>query len=101
LGIDRRAFIFKDELIGVMYLSSTGHFSYTERDRRLAERVANQISGAIANALIFTKLKRAEGALRMTQLALETRVEERTAELLKINQDLQTEIIERKHAQDR
>ena len=56
----------RDELIGVMYLSSTGHFSYTERDRRLAERVANQISGAIANALVFTKLKRAEEALRMT-----------------------------------
>jgi PAS domain S-box-containing protein len=90
----------RDELIGVMSLSSSGHFSYTERDRRLAESVGNQISGAIANALIFTKLKRAEEDLRMAQMVLETRVQERTAELVKMNQDLQTEIIERKHAEE-
>jgi PAS domain S-box-containing protein len=90
----------RDELIGVMNLSSTGQIPYTERDLRLAEKVGNQISGAIGNALIFAELKRVEEELRMAQMVLEARVRERTADLVKINEELQAEIIERKNAEE-
>jgi PAS domain S-box-containing protein len=90
----------RDELVGVMNLSSTGQIPYTERELRLAEKVGNQVSGAIANALIFAELKRVEEELRMAQSVLETRVRKRTAELVKTNEQLQTEIIERKNAEE-
>lgn len=34
-------------------------YAYTDKDVRLAERVANQIAGAIANAQLFIERKRA------------------------------------------
>ncbi len=90
----------RDEVIGVMMISSSGQTPYTEKDRLLAEKVGNQISGAIANSLIFTRLRHAEEELRMAQSALEMKVRERTAELVEINKELQTEIIERKHTEE-
>ena len=90
----------RNDVVGVMTLSSIGSICYGERELRLAEKVGNQISGAIANALIFAELKRVEEELRMAQLALEARVQERTAELMKINKELQAEIIERKHTEE-
>ena len=92
--------ISRDEVVGIIILSSNGQFRYGERELSLTEKVGNQISGAIANALIFAELKRMEEELRMAQLALETRVEERTAALAKTNKDLQAEITERKHAEE-
>jgi PAS domain S-box-containing protein len=41
--------------------------AYTERELRLAERVGNQIAGAIANGLLFMQLKRTEEALRESE----------------------------------
>ena len=54
--------ISKDEVIGVLNLRSMKD-DYTEKDLSLAERVANQIAGAIANAQLFTEHKRMEEAL--------------------------------------
>ena len=56
--------ISKDQVIGIFHLQSLKPNAYTELDLRLAERVGNQIAGAIANAQLFTERKQAEEALR-------------------------------------
>jgi signal transduction histidine kinase len=75
--------ISRDEAIGVLVISSLQRNAYKEDDLRLAEKVATQIAGAIANAQLYAGLKRAEEDLRQTQGILETRVKERTEELVK------------------
>jgi PAS domain S-box-containing protein len=55
--------ISRDQVIGVLHLRSKEPKVYTDRDLRLAERIANQIAGAIANAQLFLERKRAEEAL--------------------------------------
>jgi two-component system cell cycle sensor histidine kinase/response regulator CckA len=59
--------ISKDQVIGVLSLHSTKPKAYTWGDLRLAEKVANQIAGAVANAQLFTQLKRTEEALRESE----------------------------------
>jgi PAS domain S-box-containing protein len=75
--------ISRDEAIGVLVISSLQRNAYKEDDLKLAEKVATQIAGAIANAQLYAGLKRAEEDLRQTQGILETRVKERTEELVK------------------
>ena len=55
--------ISKDQVIGTLALQTAKPNAYTEVDLKLAERVSNQIAGAIANAQLFIERKRAEGAL--------------------------------------
>ena len=52
--------ISKDEVIGICLLQSTKPNAYTEENLRLAERVGNQIAGAIANSQLFAERKRAQ-----------------------------------------
>jgi signal transduction histidine kinase/CheY-like chemotaxis protein len=52
--------ISKDEVFGVLSLRATKPNVYTEGDLRLAERVGNQIAGAIANAQLFAERVQAE-----------------------------------------
>jgi PAS domain S-box-containing protein len=59
--------ISRDKVIGVLHLRSKEAKAYTERDLRLAERIANQISGAIANAQLVQERKRAEEVLRESE----------------------------------
>ena len=59
--------ISKDQVIGILSLQVTKAKAYTERELRLAERIGNQIAGAIANAQLFIQLKRAEEALRESE----------------------------------
>jgi PAS domain S-box-containing protein len=49
----------KGKIIGGLLLRSLKPYAYTDKDVRLAERVANQIAGAIANAQLFIERKRA------------------------------------------
>jgi PAS domain S-box-containing protein len=56
--------ISKGEVIGVLHIRSLKPNAYTELDLKLAEKVGNQIAGAIANAQLFTERKQAEEALR-------------------------------------
>jgi PAS domain S-box-containing protein len=59
--------ISKDQVIGALFLRAPKMNTYTEEDLRLAERVANQIAGAIVNAELFAEHKRAEEALRESE----------------------------------
>ncbi len=59
--------ISKDQVIGVLFLQATKPNAYTEGTLRLVERVANQITGAIANAQLFAEHKRTEEALRESE----------------------------------
>ncbi len=59
--------ISRDEVIGALNLFSTEPNAYTEKDLGVAERVSNQIAGAIANAQLFAERTRAEEALRQSE----------------------------------
>jgi PAS domain S-box-containing protein len=48
----------KGRVIGGLLLRSFKPYAYTEKDVRLAERVANQITGAIANGQLYEEAKR-------------------------------------------
>ena len=52
--------ISKDQIIGVLHILSSRQESYKENDLRLAERIGNQIAGAVANAQLFSERKRME-----------------------------------------
>jgi PAS domain S-box-containing protein len=52
--------ISKDQIIGVLHILSSRQDSYKENDLRLAERIGNQIAGAVANAQLFSERKRME-----------------------------------------
>jgi signal transduction histidine kinase/DNA-binding response OmpR family regulator len=58
---------FKKEVIGVLNLQSHRADAFSESEVRIAERVSNQIAGAVANAQLFAKQKRTEAALRRSQ----------------------------------
>jgi len=59
--------ISKDQVIGILHLQSLKPKAYTESDVRLAERVGNEIAGAITNAHLFAERKQAEEALRKSE----------------------------------
>ena len=63
--------ISRDEVIGGLHFRSKKPNAYTERDLRLAERVGDQIAGAIANAQLFADLKRAEEEHRKNRETVE------------------------------
>ena len=63
--------ISKDQLIGVLHFQLIKPNVYTGRDQNLAERVGNQIAGAIANAQLFTELKRTKERILTQQAVLE------------------------------
>jgi len=70
--------ISKDQVIGALNLRSIKPAAYVDRDLKVAESIGIQISGAIANALLFNERKRAEEALK-----------EKTEELARSNRDLE------------
>lgn len=56
--------IYKSEVIGVLNIQSKKANAYTEEDVKVAEKVSNQIAGAIANALLFSKHEEAEKKIK-------------------------------------
>ncbi len=54
----------KGRIIGGLLLRSLKPYAYTDEDVKLAEKVGDQIAGAIANAQLFTERMRAEEAAR-------------------------------------
>jgi diguanylate cyclase (GGDEF)-like protein/PAS domain S-box-containing protein len=59
--------ISRDEVIGALNFRSKKQNAYDEQDLRLAERIGEQIAGAIANAQLFAGVKRAETSLRESE----------------------------------
>jgi PAS domain S-box-containing protein len=59
--------ISKDQVIGNLLIRSKKPFAYTEHDLRLAEKIGTDIAGAIANAQLFTDLKKTETSLRESE----------------------------------
>ncbi len=92
--------VSRDEVIGVLHFRSKTPNAYTEKDLRLAERIGAQIAGAIANAQLFSDLRQAEEALQRSHNELEQHVADRTEELMRANEELRTEITERKRAEE-
>ena len=59
--------VYRDEVIGVLHFRSKKPNAYTEQDLRLAERIGEQIAGAIANAQLYADLKKTENSLRESE----------------------------------
>ena len=66
----------KGRVIGGLLLRSLKPYAYTDKDVRLAERIGNQIAGAVANAQLFIERERAEEALRRSEERYRTILEE-------------------------
>ena len=92
--------VSRNQPIGGLHLRSNRYRAYSEKDLKLAENIAAQIAGAVANAQLFAELKRTEEDLRHAQFVLEQKVYERTAELMKANNELKIEISERLRAEE-
>ncbi|MBU4372598.1 MAG: diguanylate cyclase [Proteobacteria bacterium] len=59
--------IYRDELIGVLHFRAKKPNAYSEQDLRLAERIGEQIAGAIANAQLYAGLKETEQELKESE----------------------------------
>ncbi len=66
----------KDQVIGALHFRSKKKDAYSDRDLRLAEIIATQIAGAIANAQLFQERKQAEEALRTSEESAKRLAEE-------------------------
>ena len=62
--------ISRDNVIGTLVLSSCAAGNYSPGDLTLAENIASQISGTIANARLFAEHKRMADALRESEASL-------------------------------
>lgn len=70
----------KGRVIGGLLLRSFKPYAYTDKEVRLAEKIGDQIAGAIANAQLFVERQKAEEALRAS--------EDRYRDLVEHSQDL-------------
>jgi diguanylate cyclase (GGDEF)-like protein/PAS domain S-box-containing protein len=59
--------ISRDKVIASLHFRSRKPNAYTDRDLRLAERIGEQIAGAIANAQLFNDLIKTEKTLRESE----------------------------------
>ena len=56
--------IYRDQVTGALHFRSKQSLAYTEQNFRLAERIAAQIAGAVANAQLFAQCKRMEETVK-------------------------------------
>jgi PAS domain S-box-containing protein len=62
----------KGRIIGGLLLRSFKPYAYTDKDVKLAERIGNQIAGAIANAQLYEETKRMVKQIRNAGLQVST-----------------------------
>ena len=82
----------RDKPFGVFGVHTTKKRTFSKEDINFLQAVANILAAEIER-------KRAETALQEEHDALELRVAERTAELVRINDELKCEVVERRHAE--
>jgi PAS domain S-box-containing protein len=68
--------------------------------RLVPYRTANQIGGVVLSFIEITDRRRSEEALRQAHAELERRVDERTIQLVRANEELRKEITERQRAEE-
>ena len=86
--------VVRDQVIGLLELMSVTERIFSHTEIGLCQTLANQMAAALENARL---LEQVQGYAT----ELERRVAERTAELTRINAELQTEIIERQQAEEK
>lgn len=94
---------FGDILEGLeKYAEATLYREVSLKDRVFGETVylSPQFNAVRIYAFDITERKRAEEALKRAKDDLESRVQERTAELMEVNEELETEIAERRKAEE-
>lgn len=70
--------ISRNEVIGTLHFRSSDPDAYSESCLQLAERVASQIAGAVANSLLYTKQMETQAALEESVLFEQRLVQEQT-----------------------
>jgi PAS domain-containing protein len=94
--------VSKAEICGVIYVHSLSTaLGFTKEDLFFLTALSSPAALAIENALLFSKHTEAQLALQKAHDELESRVQERTADLLKANDQLKNEIAERKQAEEK
>ncbi|TRZ77795.1 MAG: PAS domain S-box protein, partial [Deltaproteobacteria bacterium] len=68
--------IYRDEVIGSLHFGLKTPDAYTDRELRLAERIAAQIAGAIGSAQMFSDLMNTENSLWESEGRFRTLVEQ-------------------------
>ncbi len=89
---------FRGKTVGTININSLNKDAFDEEELKLLKTVSQQIETAINNAKQAEALRQSELALRRSKNQLEIKVEERTAELIRANEQLMGEIAERKQA---
>jgi PAS domain S-box-containing protein len=79
--------ISKGEAFGALVMMSAEPDKYSQRDIQIAENVAGQISGAIANALLLRERQAAEEALKESEAKYRLIVENQTDLVVKVDAD--------------
>jgi diguanylate cyclase (GGDEF)-like protein/PAS domain S-box-containing protein len=79
--------ISQGKFIGSLVFHSKTPSAHTEKDLSLAQRIGDQIAGAIANAQLFAELKRTEGSLRESEGRFRALVEQAAVGVAEIEID--------------
>jgi two-component sensor histidine kinase/predicted hydrocarbon binding protein len=94
--------IYENESLGILIVENVEHKKQlTQSDMSLLIGVASQVAVGINNARSFQKLNDIKEEIQRSHDDLEIRVDERTAALEKLNQELNMEIEERRKSERR
>jgi two-component sensor histidine kinase len=87
--------------IGILYLENRlAERVFTAEMAQMIQLLTSQATIFLENARLLEEMKRTEEALRQTKDDLEMRVRERTAELARVNVLLESDIAERRRAEE-